>query len=221
MVRAIIVLPSGPLDNLKTENVTFMNKHTKLAFLSSLLAGLSSLCAHAAVYPNTFTDAGAIPQSGTAFSVEHLLGGMGSSITSIDFILTFNSSASLSGDSGRIQGLLTLGTGTSSPYVSFYPTATSSSGSQRIYDMTFSGSSGSPGTGFTGLDPNSTWSLALWDTSTGGIENGLAGWSLNVTAVPEPVNVALGVFAVVALLVQGGRAWRHRRQANGRIAPLP
>ena len=40
MVRAIIVLPSGPLDNLKTENVTFMNKHTKLAFLASLLAGL-------------------------------------------------------------------------------------------------------------------------------------------------------------------------------------
>ena len=87
--------------------------------------------------------------------------------------------------------------------------------------MTFSGSSGSPGTGFTGLDPNSTWSLALWDTSAGGIENGLAGWSLNVTAVPEPVNVALGVFAVVALLVQGGRAWRLRRHANSRIAPLP
>ena len=172
MVRAIIVLPSGPLDNLKTENVTFMNKHTKLAFLSSLLAGLSSLCAHAAVYPNTFTDAGAIPQSGTAFSVEHLLGGMGSSITSIDFILTFNSSASLSGTDSGIQGLLTLGTGASSPYVSFSPTATSSSGSQRIYGMTFSGIP------FTGLDPNSTWTLALWDTSATKIENGLAGWSL-------------------------------------------
>ena len=192
-----------------------MNKHTKLAFLSSLLAGLSSLCAHAAVYPNTFTDAGAIPQSGTAFSVEHLLGGMGSSITSIEFILTFNSSASLSGTGSGIQGLLTLGTDTGSPYVSFYPTATSSSGSQRIYDMTFSGSP------FTGLDPNNTWTLALWDTSATRIENGLAGWSLDVTAVPEPVNVALGVFAVVGLLVQGGRAWRHRRQANGRIAPLP
>ena len=176
-----------------------MNKHTKLAFLSSLLVGLLSLCAQAAVYPNTFTDAGdagAIPQRGTAFSVEHLLGGMGSSITSIELILTFNSSASLSGTGSGIQGLLTLGTGTGSPYVSFFPTATSSSGSERIYDMTFSGS---PGTGFTGLDPNNTWSLALWDNSSSGIENGLAGWSLDVTAVPEPVNVALGIFGAVFL----------------------
>ena len=37
-----------------------------------------SLSAQAALYPNTFTDTGALPQgSGTAFSVEHLLGDMG------------------------------------------------------------------------------------------------------------------------------------------------
>lgn len=191
-----------------------MNKHTKLAFLSSLLAGLLSLCAHAAIYPNTFTDAGAIPQQGTVFSVEHPLGGMGSSITSIELILTFNSSASLSGNSSGIQGLLTLGTGTGSPYVSFYPTATSSSGSQRICDMTFSGS---PGTGFTGLDPNNTWSLALWDNSSNGIENGIAGWSLDVTAVPEPVNVALGIFGAVFLVTLGLRT-RYPRSAEYRRA---
>jgi hypothetical protein len=48
----------------------FMNKHTKLAVLSSLLAALFSLSAQAAVYPFTFSDSGPIPQGGTVFSAE-------------------------------------------------------------------------------------------------------------------------------------------------------
>ena len=78
--------------------------------------------------------------------------------------------------------------------------------------MTFPGSSGNPGTGFNGLNPNSTWSLVLWDNSTSGIENGLVGWSLDITAVPEPVNVALGIFAGVFLVVilVGSRPVRNR-----------
>jgi hypothetical protein len=38
----------------------------------------------------------------------------------------------------------------------------------------------------------------------------LNSFSLEITAVPEPVNVALGVFAAAGLLLQGGRAWRQR-----------
>jgi hypothetical protein len=191
-----------------------MNKHTKLVALASLLAALFSLSAHAALYRFDYSDSGPIPQTGTAFSAEHGITGIGSSISSIELVLTFYNNLSLSGGSGGIKGLLTLGTAADSPYVSFYPTATSSSGTERIYDVTFSGSSGSPGTGFNGLNPNSTWSLVLWDNSTSGIQNGLVGWTLDVTAVPEPVNVALGIFAGVFLVVILVRSWRVRNRVH-------
>lgn len=79
-------------------------------------------------------------------------------------------------------------------YVSFSPVATSSgTGSQNIYDVTFSG--------FNGSNPNNTWALNLWDNSTSGVENGSVSWSLNITAdVPEPIDVALGIFAGLAIL---------------------
>ena len=180
-------------------NALFINNRMKLAVLSSLLAAMFSLSAHAALYTFNYTDSGAIPQSGTTFSAAHTPSGMPSSITSVEMILTFNDSASLSGNSTGIQGHLLLGTSGDSPFVNFYPTATSSSGAERSYDVSFSGS---PGTGFNGLNPNNTWSLMLWDNSHTGIENGLVGWSLDVTAaVPEPVNVALGIFAGVFLVV--------------------
>jgi subtilisin-like proprotein convertase family protein len=65
---------------------------------------------------------------------------------------------------------------------------------------------------FNGLNPNGDWTLYIRDVSPGGIST-LNSWSVDVSAVPEPVNVALGVFAVVVLLVQGRRAWRLRRKA--------
>ena len=121
-------------------------------------------------------------------------------ISSIDLILTFNDSASLP---GGIQGLLNLGTGAGGPSVSLSPTlGTPGSGSQRIYDVTFSGAP------FNGLDPNNTWALVLWDNNTSGIENGLVSWSLDITALPEPVTVALLVFAGVFLVVILARSRR-------------
>jgi hypothetical protein len=196
-------------------NASFMNKHTKLTVLSGLLAGLFSLSAHATLYPFDYSDSGPIPQTGVAFSAEHGITGIASSISSIELVLTFYNNLSLSGNSSGIQGLLTLGTATDSPFVSFSPTATSSSGTERIYDVTFPGSSGSPGTGFNGLNPNSTWSLVLWDNSTSGVGNGLVGWTLDVTAVPEPVNVALGIFAGVFLVVILARSRRVRNRVHG------
>lgn len=50
---------------------------------------------------------------------------------------------------------------------------------------------------FNTLDPNGTWTLFFADLSGGGGTSTVNGWSLNLTAVPEPVNVALGVFAVL------------------------
>lgn len=46
---------------------------------------------------------------------------------------------------------------------------------------------------FNGTDPNGTWTLFFADLS-GGNTSTLNGWSLDVTAVPEPVNVALAIF---------------------------
>jgi hypothetical protein len=54
--------------------------------------------------------------------------------------------------------------------------------------------------------------LNLWDTSTSGIENGLVGWTLDVTAVPEPVNVALAVFGGLLALLKLV-SWRRRQAA--------
>lgn len=50
---------------------------------------------------------------------------------------------------------------------------------------------------FANVDPNGTWTLFFADTVTGGGSETLQGWSLDLTAVPEPVNVALGIFGVV------------------------
>lgn len=59
-------------------------------------------------------------------------------------------------------------------------------------------------------NPNDTWGLVLWDHSNSGIENGLVSWTLSINAVPEPVTLALIVFAALA----GGiklLSWRRQR----------
>jgi hypothetical protein len=199
-------------------NASFMSKHTKLAILSSLSAALFSLSAQAGIYGYTWNGSvpyPQIPQGGTTLSFQHTFAGIDYIITSVELILTFNDNASLTGPliSG-IQGHLILGTDVSSPYVNFYPVATSSSGQERIYDVTFSGPSDSPGTGFNGLNPNSTWGLVLWDNSSSGIENALVSWTLDITAVPEPENVALGCFAGVFLVVSLVRSQRVRKRVH-------
>jgi len=69
-------------------------------------------------------------------------------------------------------------------------------------------------TTFNGLDPNGGWTLFFADTVKGGGSPTLTSWSLDITAVPEPVNVALGVFAgaFVVVIVARSRAVRNRFQ---------
>ena len=50
-------------------------------------------------------------------------------------------------------------------------------------------------TTFSGMNPNGNWTLFFADVVSGGGNETLNGWSMDITAVPEPVNVALGVFA--------------------------
>jgi hypothetical protein len=58
-------------------------------------------------------------------------------------------------------------------------------------------------------DPNGSWTLFFADRSAVGAST-LAGWSLEITAVPEPVGVALGCFAGVFLVVTLVRGRRRR-----------
>jgi hypothetical protein len=60
------------------------------------------------------------------------------------------------------------------------------------------------------MSPNGTWTLFFADMS-GGAESTVVSWGLDITAVPEPANVALGIFGGL-FLVAG--IWRARRNAQ-------
>jgi len=50
--------------------------------------------------------------------------------------------------------------------------------------------------GFNGDNPNGNWTLYFADTIAGGGNATLNGWGLDITAVPEPVNVAMAIFGL-------------------------
>jgi subtilisin-like proprotein convertase family protein len=64
---------------------------------------------------------------------------------------------------------------------------------------------------FNGLDPNGGWTLFVADVS-GGDQSTLVSWELDITAVPEPTTVALGVFGGLLALGGGLRWWRRTRR---------
>jgi subtilisin-like proprotein convertase family protein len=72
---------------------------------------------------------------------------------------------------------------------------------------------------FNGMNPNGNWTIFFADLS-GGDQSTITGWSLDIiTAVPEPVNVALGIFAGLFL---AGSVCRSERVRNlfGKLAPV-
>ena len=62
---------------------------------------------------------------------------------------------------------------------------------------------------FRGLAANGTWTLLFADLSSGATST-VDSWSLNITAVPEPINVALAVFGGVFVAAGLGRSRRVR-----------
>jgi hypothetical protein len=57
--------------------------------------------------------------------------------------------------------------------------------------------------------------LYFADEVAGGGQAILNGWSLNITAVPEPANLALGLFVAMLLALKGVRwAWQPRSLLN-------
>jgi subtilisin-like proprotein convertase family protein len=70
-----------------------------------------------------------------------------------------------------------------------------------------------------GVNPNGTWTLFIADLSKGG-QSQLVSWDLGIIAeVPEPANVALGIFAGVFLVVTAARSqWARNRVQRCRAA---
>jgi hypothetical protein len=73
---------------------------------------------------------------------------------------------------------------------------------------------------YGGMDPNGTWTLFFADVSAGGGNATLNGWSLDITAVPEPVNVAIIIFGVGFIGVGAIRNYRSSRKAAPQSPPL-
>ncbi len=82
----------------------------------------------------------------------------------------------------------------------------------------FSGAYQAAGTlgNINGSAADGTWTLFFADESAGGGQPTLTGWSLDITAVPEPVNVALALFGAGLL---GGGALRSYRGSSPRTVP--
>ena len=58
---------------------------------------------------------------------------------------------------------------------------------------------------FNSTDPNGSWTIFFADLSPGDTST-LNGFTLNITTVPEPVNVALGIFALIMFVTI--KVWR-------------
>lgn len=64
---------------------------------------------------------------------------------------------------------------------------------------------------FNNLDPNGAWTLFAADRSGGG-QSTLVSWELDITAVPEPTTVALGIFGGL-LMIGKILVWRRRNRS--------
>jgi hypothetical protein len=173
----------------------------KTVILSALIALALCGSAQGAVYSfsgpfvNNGPGAGVIPDNDyIGLADVHTLSGLGSSIS--DVILTVHLSGSAIDD---LSGYLRLGNLAGSPSVDLAAYLTPGHNDFTV-DLT----------AFNSLNPNNTWTLFFADTSAGG-ENTLVSWSLDITAVPEPANVALGVFAGVLVLTGVARKVRARK----------
>jgi hypothetical protein len=71
---------------------------------------------------------------------------------------------------------------------------------------------------FNNMSPNGTWTLFFADLSAGA-QSQIVSWSLDITAVPEPVNVALSILAGIFLIVTLARSrWVRNHIHQWRVA---
>jgi subtilisin-like proprotein convertase family protein len=85
----------------------------------------------------------------------------------------------------------------------------------------FSGTFQAAGTlgSVSGSAADGTWTLYFADEVAGGGQATLSGWSLNITAVPEPANLALIIFGVGFIGVGVVRVSSNSRKAKFQSSP--
>ena len=74
--------------------------------------------------------------------------------------------------------------------------------------------------GFNGSAADGTWTLFFADEVAGGGQATLNGWSLNITAVPEPVNMALIIFGAALIGASAVRIYRGSRKTTLQSPPV-
>jgi subtilisin-like proprotein convertase family protein len=181
---------------------------TKICLLGLLLA--FSVPAGAALYQYGAlaggSALGAIPDNNTIGLTESFTASeAGSSISALTLTIQLQN-----GSATDLSGYLRLGNTTGSPYynlTSLIQAQTLSAGSPTTFSIDF----GTPGfsTAFNGQNPNDTWTLFFADKVAGDTTT-LNGWRLDVTAVPEPVNMALGLLGGFLLALAGIRGFKRR-----------
>ena len=88
------------------------------------------------------------------------------------------------------------------------PTANSTYASDGRFDYTVNTRNNTLGV-FLGGNPNGAWTLYFGDESPGNVST-LAAWEVELTAVPEPTTIALGIFAAGLIGFSGARALRKK-----------
>lgn len=66
-------------------------------------------------------------------------------------------------------------------------------------------------TGFAGHTLSGGWTLFISDVDGGGGDATLNSWSMDINVVPEPVNVALGIFGGCFAVLHGVRYWKRKQ----------
>ncbi len=146
-------------------------------------------------FANNGSGAGVIPDNSIiGLADAHTLSGLGASIS--DVILTVHLSGTSIED---LTGYIRLGNTLASPSVDISSYLTPGNNNFSV-DLN----------AFDSLNPNNTWTLFFADTSAGD-EATIVSWSLDITAVPEPTNVALGIFAGLSL---AGGVWRKYKKQS-------
>jgi hypothetical protein len=96
--------------------------------------------------------------------------------------------------------------------------ATGTFGSQTLgsYNVNGNGNGALAFGAYNAQNPNGTWTLYLENGVSGGDPSTLVSWSIAINAVPEPTNVALGIFGVCAIAGRARAGWKKSRAAAGK-----
>jgi subtilisin-like proprotein convertase family protein len=205
-------------------------------YLAVLLLACATAQAGLITYDSGFQNGGVIPDANpTGWSDTRTVSDPGSVINNVSVII--NVSGGYNGDlyaylshNGTLVTLLNrVGTGSGDAIQQAFGFSTAGfsnvrldgTGSLSIHDVANPDSSptsympdGGSLASFNGQNPNGNWTIFFSDMASGGgsSPSTLVSWSLDITAVPEPVNMALGLLGGVFFVVVVARSRRVRDQ---------